>query len=473
MQIKASKVYAPASNDASVSILRADSTGLARVPVVSGVVASGGDTTVMPTILGRTFYVSPTGNDSNNGTSPSTPWQSIAKVIATPLTATDGVLFQRGGTFYLPNTGYPRIDITPTPNGTNRLLFGAYGTGQKPIITNTKILNNPAGWVLNSTNVWRIQLTNPATHSGWTSAFTENSCNIGHLSVDGVTYARKMTSVAALVNNWDFYSDNANYLYVRATANPTTLASNILAAPDARTFWMASNTEYCGLEVSHTGGHAWVARGGINNVKITFCRAKEIGGSFLIGFGNNDVRYGNGMEISAGSSNWTVEDNEINNCYDAGFSFQGDNANFTNVFLRRNAFNLCSFQLELYATGATAYTNVVIENNTFTDGGFGAYAAARPTPSGQNQRCPIMSAANTSTGSKNVVLQNNTFTRAFTAYRFHVNPFAVPTWLHSQNNTIQMTSGTLMMFGMTDTINNAAAWASANGTETGSTFTVL
>ena len=36
---------------------------------------------VIPFVLSATiYYVSPTGNDSNNGTSTSTPWRSIARV---------------------------------------------------------------------------------------------------------------------------------------------------------------------------------------------------------------------------------------------------------------------------------------------------------------------------------------------------------------------------------------------------------
>ncbi|HRH37859.1 MAG TPA: hypothetical protein PK760_05910, partial [Flavobacteriales bacterium] len=48
-----------------------------------------------------TYYVSPTGSDSNNGTSQATAWQSITRVnqISSSLQPGDRILFQKGGTY--------------------------------------------------------------------------------------------------------------------------------------------------------------------------------------------------------------------------------------------------------------------------------------------------------------------------------------------------------------------------------------
>ena len=45
------------------------------------------------------YYVSPTGNDNNNGTSQSTPWRTIDRVNQSTYSIQPGdqVLFQRGG----------------------------------------------------------------------------------------------------------------------------------------------------------------------------------------------------------------------------------------------------------------------------------------------------------------------------------------------------------------------------------------
>ncbi len=72
------------------------------------------------------YYVSPSGNDGNSGTSPAAPWLSIARLntAMASMSAGDSVLFQRGGTFY------GRLVVSR-----NNLNFDAYGTGSLPVIT--------------------------------------------------------------------------------------------------------------------------------------------------------------------------------------------------------------------------------------------------------------------------------------------------------------------------------------------------
>jgi len=81
------------------------------------------------------FYVSnSTGNDSNNGLSPSTPWKTISKVNSSmgSFNADDSILFKRGDTF----TGR----LLPTRSGTigHPIYFGksvGFGSGADPIFT--------------------------------------------------------------------------------------------------------------------------------------------------------------------------------------------------------------------------------------------------------------------------------------------------------------------------------------------------
>src|SRR5919107_499335 len=68
----------------------------------------------------RTFYVSAWGSDNNNGTSPATPWQSIAKVSATTFLAGDAILFKGGETF---SGG---IVLGQSGTSINRITIGSY-----------------------------------------------------------------------------------------------------------------------------------------------------------------------------------------------------------------------------------------------------------------------------------------------------------------------------------------------------------
>jgi hypothetical protein len=77
----------------------------------------------VPTITGTTYYVSPSGSDSNSGTSPSSPWRTVNRVNDASLAPGDGVLFQGGATF----SG----ELTGNAGGENgkSITYGSYGTG--------------------------------------------------------------------------------------------------------------------------------------------------------------------------------------------------------------------------------------------------------------------------------------------------------------------------------------------------------
>src|ERR1700690_3766 len=78
----------------------------------------------------KNYYVSNSGNDSNDGLSISTPWQSLSKVSSfTGLTAGDSVLFNCGDIFY------GTLIINNSGSSANPITIGAYGTGANPVIT--------------------------------------------------------------------------------------------------------------------------------------------------------------------------------------------------------------------------------------------------------------------------------------------------------------------------------------------------
>ncbi len=76
------------------------------------------------TITGTTYYVSPSGSDSNSGTSPSSAWRTVNHVNQASLRPGDGVMFQGGATF---------SDSALMPNVSGAagapIVFGSYGSG--------------------------------------------------------------------------------------------------------------------------------------------------------------------------------------------------------------------------------------------------------------------------------------------------------------------------------------------------------
>lgn len=74
---------------------------------------------------GNSYYVSTTGSDTNNGTSLTTPYKTIAKAITSA---------SAGDTIYVRAGTYPAFSVTKSGSAGNYLTISGYGS-EKPIIT--------------------------------------------------------------------------------------------------------------------------------------------------------------------------------------------------------------------------------------------------------------------------------------------------------------------------------------------------
>ncbi|HSP88887.1 MAG TPA: hypothetical protein VLN45_12195, partial [Ignavibacteriaceae bacterium] len=77
-----------------------------------------------------TYYISNSqGNDSNNGTSQSSPWKSFTNINNTNLNPGDQVLFRKGDTWT-----NQELLIDRSGNSSNPITFSSYGSGSRPIL---------------------------------------------------------------------------------------------------------------------------------------------------------------------------------------------------------------------------------------------------------------------------------------------------------------------------------------------------
>jgi hypothetical protein len=76
------------------------------------------------------YYVSNSGNDSNDGLSTGTPWASLSKVSGFALNAGDIVSFAKGSSW----TGV--VTVSRSGASGNPIIFNAYGSGTAPTIAN-------------------------------------------------------------------------------------------------------------------------------------------------------------------------------------------------------------------------------------------------------------------------------------------------------------------------------------------------
>ncbi|MGD0111393.1 MAG: hypothetical protein ABSD48_05975 [Armatimonadota bacterium] len=94
-----------------------------------------------------TYYVSVAGSDTNAGTSPRTPWRTLARVNVGPFRPGDRVLFRRGDRWrgqLRPQSGSPAGPV----------LYGAYGRGPKPVLLGSVDKSRAADWHNEGGNIW-------------------------------------------------------------------------------------------------------------------------------------------------------------------------------------------------------------------------------------------------------------------------------------------------------------------------------
>jgi len=135
--------------------------------------------------FGTTYYVdSSGGNDGNNGTSQTTPWQSLGKVNGTTFVAGDQILFLSGDVW----TGA----LTPKGSGSagNPITIGDYGSGALPLIQGNGVSATLSLSGLQYWDVANLELTNHAATAGVRRGIDISSSNHIHVmncTVDNMT----------------------------------------------------------------------------------------------------------------------------------------------------------------------------------------------------------------------------------------------------------------------------------------------
>ena len=80
------------------------------------------------------YYVSPSGSDSNTGTSPQQAWKSIGKVNETTFKPGDKILFEAGKTF----SGSVGFDANDSGTEASPVTVGSYGTGRATVSSSSE-----------------------------------------------------------------------------------------------------------------------------------------------------------------------------------------------------------------------------------------------------------------------------------------------------------------------------------------------
>jgi len=329
------------------------------------------------------FYVSNAGSDSNNGQSENSSWQSLGKVNGASLTAGDAVLFKCGDSWYgqlMPKSG----------NSSSRITYGAYGSGNKPLIHASLNKTNTSDWQDQGSNIWR--------------SATTYSAEIGNIlfnnSICGV---RKYSDGTLTAQGHYYYNTSTDYIKIYSTSNPATYYSDVklLSAIILVTLNNKANINIKDLNLSYTSGYSVVGNT-VTGLNLSNLTMTWIGGQTYSG----EVRKGNAVEFWNNCQNAIVENCTIGEVFDAGLSNQGDDANQSNITYRKNIIYNCEYSYEYFLDSGTT-ANIIFENNTCVDAGLGWGHTQRPGPSGRHIRI-----AGTPPNTTNFVVRNNIFSNA-------------------------------------------------------------
>jgi len=160
--------------------------------------------------LAATYYVDATnGNDLNDGLSPETAWKTIGEVNNMSFSPGDSILFKRSQIWR------EQLIVPSSGNSTYLITFGAYGTGEKPIINGKGIItgsDEASNWNNYNGNIWYMDIGTRKVYRVWL-----NNNEYGE--------ALNLNDIDS-VSRW-YSNEQAERLYVYATTNPATFYTKI------------------------------------------------------------------------------------------------------------------------------------------------------------------------------------------------------------------------------------------------------
>jgi hypothetical protein len=272
---------------------------------------AAGWTVVTPSPDTLTIYVSPTGNDSNNGTSASTPVKTLNHAASLVRTGySDWILLQSGTTFNDSFTNWFKSGLSPQ----QPMLISSYGTGARPIIA---VGTNHGGFVTNQgENVSNVDIIGIQFYANYRDP---NNPDFSTTEAGGgVGFQDYSPGGNILIENCAF-SYFRNNLDIEAQGGPQ---SNI----ELR----RSTSSYSWSTISHSQGlYAY----GVNDLTIDQDVFDHNGWNALVP-GATQQGYNHNVYYSFSCTNVTVEDCTLSNASFAGIMARSGGNIIDNLFLQ-------------------------------------------------------------------------------------------------------------------------------------------
>ena len=365
-------------------------------------------------ITGQCWYVSSVhGNDSHDGKSPDTAFQTISALYYQkgPVTlcnaqAGDAVFFERGSVFDRQN-GVDSSGSTVL-RAEEGVTYAAYGKGEKPVFTGALDYSGSGDWVeteykniyklkenipvkensptfndvgsiaIDDGRLWGVEINTTVPKDTFTVSQKTEDCGV---VFNGEEYyrveQRDCTGPDVLKNNLEYiqdYNTGALYMYCDK-GNPGAVYKNIVIALKGDTVTVnGSGCTLHNLAVKHSGS-CGISSGGAKDLEIAGCELEWIGGC-LQGRGDDTIRFGNAYQNWGDCDGVYIHDCYINQVYDTGLTTQGGSGVMVNMTMTENVIENTIMVVEMFnnnddEAAEHLLQNIVAADNYFRYAGFG------------------------------------------------------------------------------------------------------
>lgn len=306
-------------------------------------------------VKGTVYYISPNGDDDNDGKTPQTAFKSTQAPIFNMniLKSGDAVLFERGGVWRLTNAIKCKEGVT----------YGSYGEGEKPTF-----YGSPYNYAVS--DYW----TPSKRENIWKVAIADTDIGLAVFNHGEMVGVKKLNGIIALEKNGDYYfnsKEDTLYLYYDK-GNPGKVFTDIEFGLNKSIFNVraASNVTIDNVRIKYSGRFG-IDLCGCDNSKISNCEIGFIGGAIQSG----TTRLGNGIQVWNGVTNHTVQNCWIYQIYDAALTFQGNNDpatynsdEYKNITYKDNLIEYSTYSFEFWhSNSAQMVSDAVIENFVCTN----------------------------------------------------------------------------------------------------------
>lgn len=409
-------------------------------------------------VTGTVYYISNSGSDDNDGRSPETAWATAYRAMTATLQAGDAVLFERGGTWYIPMFDEQGNMLTSIEYEEG-VIIGAYGTGEKPIIRgDIPEANDPDQWELyydqNGAKIWKyadilrdssvIVFNEGEAYASEVMPWWDGGTGLVNRQGTPFVVENELTedlTFCSLLQYTFSPSDNINQLlhqtpmtgplYLRCDAgNPAEVYQSVSIPQVWSSFGVQPNSSAYDLDIRYftqtgigvTSAYATTWNQSFINLDISWCGGflqgmdyQERSGEFV---GYSPSTSGGGINIQSNDAG-SVINCRINQC--GAFAliavihgYEGyDRVELKNLQLSGNLIENCAIALHMagyseldYPGAESFYSNAVFEDNMVMNTGETWYS---DTIGGNHSGCHAIENKDGAANNDGIYIRDNTF----------------------------------------------------------------